>query len=272
MIYRTRSPRPALARFVETLWYYKDLDHGHTREKLLPDASMELIIDLGDGPKKLYDNSNLDRYSEFKHCWVSGFQRRYIVLGVESGASMMGVHFRTGGAAPFFNFPLSELSGNVVELDLIWKREILALREQLLEAPTPELKFDLLESFLVAKAKNGFDQDHAISAALGMLHNWPVLPLKDLASQIGLTHKQMLARFDCRVGVTPKVASRIFRFQKLVVATAKTTTIPDWSGLALECGYYDQSHMIHEFQELAGLTPKEYLRGRTEYPLYVALD
>jgi len=272
MIYRTRSPRPEFSRFIETLWYYEDLDHDHTKEKLLPDASTELIIDLGDGPKKLYNNSNLDRYSEFNHCWVSGFQRRYIVLGVERGASMMGVHFRTGGAAPFFNFPLSELSGNVVELDLIWKREVLALREQLLEAPTPERKFDLLETFLIAKARNGLDHDCAVSAALGMLHNWPALPLKELASRLGLTHKQMLARFDCRVGVTPKLASRIFRFQKAVAATAKTTTTPDWSDLAVECGYYDQSHMVHEFQEFAGLTPSEYFRGRTQFPLYVALD
>ena len=272
MIYRTRLPRPELSRFIETLWYYEDLDHGHTKEKLLPDASMELIIDLGDGPKKLYHDSNLDRYSEFNHCWVSGFQRRYIVLGVQRGASMMGVHFRTGGAAPFFNFPLSELSGNVVELVLIWKREILALREQLLEAPTPDLKFDLLESFLIAKARNSLYPDHAISDALRMLRNWPVLPLKDLASRLGLTHKQMLTRFDCRVGVTPKLTSRIFRFQRAVAATAKTAITPDWSDLAVECGYYDQSHLIHEFQELAGLTPSEYFRDRTQFPLYVALD
>ncbi len=39
--------------FVENLWYYDDLIADHTREKLLPDASMELIIDLGDSPKKL---------------------------------------------------------------------------------------------------------------------------------------------------------------------------------------------------------------------------
>ena len=58
-------------------------------------------------------------------------QRKYIVIGAEPGSSMMGAHFRAGGAAPFFGFPISELSGEVVELDLIWKREILALREQL---------------------------------------------------------------------------------------------------------------------------------------------
>lgn len=272
MIYRTRRPKPELSHFVEMMWFYEDLDPDHTKEKLLPDASMELVIDLSEGPKRLYDNRDLNRFAEFNRCWVSGLQRQYIVLGVVRGASMMGAHFGPGGAAPFFGFPISELSGNVIELDLIWKREILELREQLLEADGPDQKFDLLESYLIAKAKERLEPDPTVAAALHMLRAWPVLSLRELASKLGLTHKQMLARFDCRVGVTPKVASRILRFQRALNRMATATTTPDWPDLALSCGYYDQAHMIHEFQGLGGLTPEAYMRGRTPFPLYVALD
>jgi AraC-like DNA-binding protein len=272
MIYLTRVPAAPLSHFVELLWFYENLETDHAKEKLLPDASMELIIDLSEGPKKLYDNRDLERFSVYNRCWVSGMQRQFIVLGVEQGSSMMGAHFRTGGAAPFFGFPLSELSGNVVELDLIWKREILALREQLLETPSPEGKFDLLEAYLVARAQSRLEPDLAVSAALQTLRSWPVLSLRELASRLGLSHKQMLARFDCRVGMTPKLTSRIFRFQKALAAANRATTTPDWSDLAVECGYYDQAHLIHEFRQLAGLTPSEYLRGRTDFLLYVAVD
>jgi AraC-like DNA-binding protein len=272
MIYRTRVPAPPLSYFVELLWFYEDMDTDHTKEKLLPDASMELIIDLREGPKKLYDNRDLQRFSVYNRCWISGMQRQFIVLGVEQGSSMMGAHFRTGGAAPFFGFPLSELAGNVVELDLIWKREILGLREQLVEAGPPAEKFDLLEAYLIAKAQSRLEPDLAVSAALQTLRSWPMVSLRDLASRLGLSHKQMLARFDCRVGMTPKVTSRIFRFQKALAAANVAKTTPDWSDLAIDCGYYDQPHLIHEFQELAGLTPSEYLRGRTDFPLYVAVD
>lgn len=82
----------------------------------------------------------------------------------------------------------------------------------------------------------------------------------------------MLARFDCRVGMTPKLTSRIFRFQKALAAANAAKTTPDWADLAANCGYYDQAHLIHEFQQLAGLTPSQYLRSRTDFPLYVAVE
>jgi len=271
MIFRLRLPRDPLSYFVENLWFYQDLEVNHTKEKLLPDASVELIIDLGEGAKKLYDRPDVLRYTAYNRCWISGMQRHYIVIGAEKGSSMMGVHFRTGGAAPFFGFPISELTSNVVELDLIWKREILSLREQLLEVESVDAKFDLLEAYLIGKAQSRLEPDKTISAALATMRSWPVMPLRELASRLGVSHKQMIARFDCRVGLTPKLTSRVFRFRKSLAAAYHIPT-PDWSDLATACGYYDQAHFIHEFQQFAGMTPAEYQRNRSEYPHYVHLD
>jgi len=271
MIYRVRIPQPPLAFFVENLWFYEGLDVDHAKEKLLPDAAVELIIDLGEGPKKLYDRRDTLRHTGFNRCWISGMQRQYIIIGTEKGSSMMGAHFRTGGAAPFFGFPISELTGSVVELDLIWKCEILSLREQLLEAPSIDGKFDLLEKYLFAKAQSRLEPDKAVSAALATLQSWPVIPLRELASRLGFSHKQMLARFDCRVGLTPKVTSRILRFRKSLAA-AHVATAPDWSDVAATYGYYDQAHLIHEFQEFAGMTPLQYHNNRTVYPHYIPVE
>ena len=271
MIFRMRVPQRPLSYFVENLWFYQDLEVNYTKEKLLPDAAVELIVDLSDGPKKLYDRQDILRYTGYNRCWISGMQRSYLVIGAEKGSSMMGAHFRTGGAAPFFGFPISELTANVVELDLIWKREILSLREQLLETEAVDAKFDLLEAYLIGKAKSRLQPDMTISAALATLHSWPVIPVRELASRLGLSHKQMIARFDCRVGLTPKLTSRILRFRKSL-AVAHPASTPDWSDLAAACGYYDQAHFIHEFQQFAGMTPSEYHRNRSEYPHYIPVD
>jgi AraC-like DNA-binding protein len=271
MIFRLRAPRAPLSYFVENFWFYQDMEANHTKEKLLPDAAVELIIDLSEGPKKLYDSADTPRYTGYNRCWISGMQRRYIVIGVENGSSMMGVHFRTGGAAPFFGFPISELTAHVVELDLIWKREILSLREQLIEANTVDAKFDLLEAYLISKAQSRLEPDKTISAALATLHSWPVIPLRELASRLGVSHKQMIARFDYRVGLTPKFTSRILRFRQSLTAAYNAAT-PDWSDLAAGCGYYDQAHFIHEFRKFAGMTPSDYHRNRTAYQHYIPVD
>lgn len=268
---RARVPKSPLSYFVESLWFYRDLEVDHNKEKLLPNAAVELIIDLKDGPKRLYNRNDLSHFESYNRCWISGMQRQFIVIGTEAGSSMMGARFHTGGAAPFFGFPLSELGGSVVELELIWKREVLALREQLLESPTIEGKFGLLESYLIRKAESRLEPDKAIAAALASLRSWPALPLPELASRLGLSHKGMIARFDCRVGLTPKFTSRLLRFQRALLATYQATSEPDWPDLALDCGYYDQAHLIHEFQQFAGLTPAQYLRSRTQYPHYVSV-
>ena len=256
---------------MENLWFYQDLEVNHTKEKLLPDASVELIIDLGDGPKKLYDRQDILRYTGYHRCWISGMQNRYIVIGAEKGSSMMGVHFRTGGAAPFFGFPMSELTAQVVELDLIWKREILLVREQLLEAQTIDARFDRLEAYLIGKARSRLEPDKTIAAALDTLQSWPVIPLRELAFRLGLSHKQMISRFESRVGLTPKLTSRVLRFRRSLTA-AYTVPAPDWSDVAVACGYYDQAHFIHEFQQFAGMTPADYHRNRSEYQHYIPLD
>ncbi len=152
-----------------------------------------------------------------------------------------------------------------MELDLIWKREILALREQLLETQAIDAKFDLLEGYLMTMARSRLEPDKTIAVALDTLSSWPVMPVRELASRLGLSHKQIIARFDCRVGLTPKQTSRIFRFRNSLAAACNISS-PDWSSLAADCCYYDQAHMIHEFQQFAGMTPAEYQRNRTIYP------
>src|ERR1700721_1358661 len=171
MIFRMRVPRAPLSQFVENLWFYQDLEVNYTKEKLLPDAAVEMIIDLGDGPKKLYDRHNTLRYTGYHRCWISGMQSRYLIIGAEKGSSMMGAHFRTGGAAPLLAFPIYQLTASVVGLELIWKREVVSLREQLIEANTIDAKFDLREGYLVGKAQSRLEPDKTVSAALAMLHS-----------------------------------------------------------------------------------------------------
>jgi AraC-like DNA-binding protein len=258
---------------VEFLWFYRDLDAPHVREQLIPDGALELIIDLDPSasPKTLYNGADPRGHSGFRRAWISGMQNRSMVIGVEAGASMMGVHFKTGGARPFFGFPISELTAQVIELDLIWKRDIVAVRDRILGTESIEAKFDLVESFLFRRAQSRLLPSQGVMVALEAFRTRPAVSMRELAAQLGMSQKRMIAEFDREVGFTPKMTSRVARFQK-VLRRAHGQGACDWAAVALEYGYYDQAHLIHEFQEFAGMTPETYCSRRTSLPNYIVME
>jgi AraC-like DNA-binding protein len=65
--------------------------------------------------------------------------------------------------------------------------------------------------------------------------------------------------FAAQVGLPPKLFCRILRFQQARSMADQIERL-DWAQLASTCGYFDQSHLINDFQEFSGFSPTEYLR------------
>jgi AraC-like DNA-binding protein len=86
----------------------------------------------------------------------------------------------------------------------------------------------------------------------------------------GFSQRRFIQLFDQQVGLTPKLFFRVSRFQRAVLTVHNAGEV-DWAGLALDCGYYDQAHFIHDFQAFAGITPTTYLVQRSEHLNHVPL-
>ena len=78
-----------------------------------------------------------------------------------------------------------------------------------------------------------------------------------LAAGEGLLPSAFTRRFEEGTGLTPKLYSRVRRLQR-VLGSAAAVAPADWAGLAAESGFVDQSHLIHDFRDLTGLTPTAY--------------
>jgi AraC-like DNA-binding protein len=184
---------------------------------------------------------------------------------------MIGAHFKPGVAARFLHFPASELTDQVVELDRIWGQPGWDLRDALLAAPGPSAKFQLLEGFLRQRLQRAPGVAEATRHAVRRLTLEPqTVSIQQLACAAGLSHKQFIERFRREVGITPKRFCRIRRFHQLLQQTAGPRAI-DWADLASACGYYDQAHLIHDFQAFAGLKPSAYLAQRIDESNFVPL-
>ena len=85
---------------------------------------------------------------------------------------------------------------------------------------------------------------------------------------IGLSAKRFIERFRMEVGITPKVYCRIRRFQRAVTMATRGRQVA-WTQVALDAGYFDQAHFIHDFRSFAGLTPTAYQSARTWFQNHV---
>jgi|WetSurMetagenome_2_1015567.scaffolds.fasta_scaffold185651_2 transcriptional regulator GlxA family with amidase domain len=86
------------------------------------------------------------------------------------------------------------------------------------------------------------------------------LKVSELAKTHNISSRHLERKFREYSGMPPKLYSRIARFQR-AVRSYGSTTHGSLTSLALDCGYYDQSHFIHEFKTFSGYSPGQYFAG-----------
>lgn len=237
----------------------------------MPDGGTDLVIDLTQVPKNVYDNEDLNRFSPFNKAWISGIRREFITIDAGQNASMMVVRFRTGAAQFLLHFPLSELADSIVEAEAIWGNAFLALREHLIEQPTPEAKFAALENWLLGRMRREAEPHPVVRYALDRIcRDTHLLTVADIQRKTGFSNKHFIHLFEKYVGVTPKTYLRILKFQRVLAEIEQAQKI-QWSDIAYGCGYYDQAHFIKEFRHFSGLNPTAYLAEKGEFLNYIPL-
>jgi AraC-like DNA-binding protein len=256
-IYRTHTPAPPLGDFVERFWFCEGTP-PHPREHILPSGTVELVVNLRADEVRI-DGPSRQRLSGAA---VSGTYSRFFVIDPAPHAAMVGVHFRPGGAAPFLGVTPGDLTDAHTELSDLWGRSAVELRERLCTAATPEERFALLERVLTARLTRAPLRHRAVPAALAAFER-PGVCVRDVAAHVGLCQRRFIRVFAAEVGLTPKLYSRVRRFQR-ARAMVRRAAAPDWARVAAECGYFDQAHLIRDFRAFAGLSPTEYLRQQGE--------
>lgn len=262
MFYRFYTPGPPLGEFIDRIWLCSDRP-PHSRERILPSGTVELVINLCEDEIRIYDPSERDFGKRFSGAIVSGTYSKFFVIDPIQHASIMGVHFKPGGAFPFLGVPAGELADTHVDLQVLWGSLAVRLRERLCAA-TPAERFRLLEEALISRLRNPPDRHPAVSVALDMFEQSAgVLRVRDIAQRIGVSQRRFIQVFTTEVGLTPKLYSRIRRFKRAREVAGKIRAT-DWAEVALDCGYFDQSHFIREFRAFSGITPMTYLKQSSE--------
>ncbi len=180
------------------------------------------------------------------------------------------VDFSPLGAHMFCGLAMHELPEPVVALEDLLGAEGRRLTEALEDAPGWEARFELLDAAIERRIAAARAPSPSVEWAWRALRaSGGQAPIGDLGERLGCSRRHLIAGFREQVGVPPKTAARIVRFDR-AARVLRAGSGMDLARLAGECGYHDQPHMTREFRRLAGVTPAAYAGARL--PGYLGVD
>jgi AraC-like DNA-binding protein len=264
-IFKFYQPKPLLSKFVDNFWLYEGNEAEHKTERILPTGTLELVINLRQNELRFYDAEGSGNGSRLSGAVVSGASGRGFTPDPAEEVFLIGIHFKPGGAFPFLGLPAGDLADTHVDLETLWGASVGRLRERLCEARTSAERFQLLQEALLSRLCHGVEQHYAVSAALEMFGKNQAGPrVREAAKYLGLSQRRFIQVFKAEVGMTPKLFSRIQRFQQTRTLIQHNPSI-NWADLAVDLGYFDQSHLIREFLEFSGLSPTDYINRHKRF-------
>ena len=163
--------------------------------------------------------------------------------------------FQPGGLYRFLGIPMNELlcKDGFDGVELLGN-ELNEVIDQLREAASFCKMKIIVESFLlkhVGNLKQTLPIDHVLPL---LIKERGLLKIGQLASHACLSIRQFERVFQQRIGLPPKHFSRLVRFSQAWIIKEQQPGI-SWIKIAYECGYFDQMHLIRDFQEFAGANP-----------------
>lgn len=160
-----------------------------------------------------------------------------------------------------FNIPLGRFKNSVVDIDVFWGEKAEELKKIFESAKDIDVIINYLNSFFESFTENIPDHNktsfyHIINYCI---QKEGQLTVYELSCNFKISYRTMFRWFIKEIGITPKEYLKILRFNKVCLLINKYPKM-DWSELFYTCGYYDQSHFIHDFKEIIKTTPDQFYK------------
>jgi AraC-like DNA-binding protein len=175
-------------------------------------------------------------------------------IALKRGVVSFAVFFQPAGFSRLFGIPMVHLSRASHDARGVLGKSVSCLRDMLAETPTFEGRVRLTEHFLLKRAEKGTAEDPMTRAASDLFSARGAIRIADAAFRHGIGKRQFEREFLRHVGFTPKLYTRVARFQTALDAKIMYPQ-RRWVDIANQFGYHDQMHMIHDFRDLAGDAP-----------------
>lgn len=208
--------------------------------RVLPDGCADIVFTTCSSKQDLQVAGPMTRFEDFE---------------IPPGAVLVGARFHPGMWIDQFGVPGDRLTDQLSVLENFWGKRARTLFDQLMESTSP----DRCLSILASSIQNGHSPTPLQRALAWMRVRRGMLSLDEVASHAGFSPRQFRRLCLQQTGLSPKLLARIFRFRRALSRIHLDTG--RHAALAADCGYFDQSHFIAEFQQFTGRSPRDFLRS-----------
>jgi AraC-like DNA-binding protein len=230
--YREHAPPGAQARWIECSWLLQSGTQA-IAHRVPPDGCVDIVYGPSFGLRAIGTMTVEQRFHFPKNVCLTG------------------IRFRPGMAGAFLGVAPAELTDGSAAIEDVWPRGGVELKRRLDDSKSIQEAKGLLLGSLPAPAEAPNPVQRAIEAITAANGN---ADLDSVACQANLSPRQFRRRCLEESGLTPKRLCRVLRFQHACRIAGGAERL-SWSDVALEAQYFDQAHLIRDFQDFTGHTP-----------------
>jgi AraC-like DNA-binding protein len=232
------KPKGWTALYVDAYWFYKNDTDLNYQFPVLPDGCVDIVFDLRNG---------------FQEPSVVGCMTQSIMVDSFRNHVLAGIRFKPGCASPFLNIPLIDITDQMISLHLIRKAKP-GIEDGLDKPASPYRLFEKFEEYLSTLFNGKIYDLTAPRAAELITRSRGQKTVDQIADSLNVSRRHLERRFTEYIGIPPKLFSKIIRFQnaRTILKSKQHGTLAD---IAMEAGYYDQSHFYKDFKDFTGVYP-----------------
>ena len=223
-----------------------------------------LVFYLKGGVMAINPNSGI--YKPFPKMAINGSQISHFNFIIAADYLMFSINFQPNILSKFLRLPLTEFIDDRIDAEAILNPEIGQVYEQMANANTYDNIVKIAEDYIWKRIQKITIEFQPIDKVLLLLAEQPsIFSAEKLASLACLSISQFERRFIQQTGISPKFYARINRFYKAYTLKDKQPNA-DWLSIALETGYHDYQHLVKDFKQFSGTTPKFLLLAQAQSP------
>lgn len=270
MKYFSVAPSEKLAGLVRCFWVLEmeNFSGAPYIHRTMADGCIEMVFHY----QGIFDEllSNEQQTTSFSS-GISGPSQQFRRFSIDQRFGIFGVYLYPFAMAELFGIPALALTNEMIDTGTILGAAGKELEEKMMLAPDNQSRMAIITQFLESKLARRKIKHNGISETIRQIIRTDGMSnVQRLAEDSFLSMRQFQRNFKEHAGFSPKLFTRIARFQTALRKYPEKESL-SLTDIAYDCGYYDQSHFIHDFKEFSGHHPGTYFSGKAESTKWITV-